>query len=139
MKTLPIPFTGKSLSIGLGERAHPAGDLLTRGGLSDLATGASASPGPYGDYYPKNVSVYSAIKLRADSIARAPVKVYQTGETADGITKELVASAHPVQSLLDLFRGRSGRQARDDLGQPRRLVRKAKRQPCFLRREKALE
>ena len=52
----------------------------------------------YGAYYASSVSVYAAIKLRADAVSRPPVQIYRLGP--DG-TKLPVARTHPAQQLLD--------------------------------------
>lgn len=53
----------------------------------------------YGNYYATSVPAYRAIKLRADAIVAAPLRVYRHME--DGAT-EPVPADHWVQSLLDL-------------------------------------
>ena len=59
-------------------------------------------PLSYGEYYPRSVVVYSAIRLRQDAVVRVPLRVYkrasQTGEPAGAAR---VAPDHPVQRLLD--------------------------------------
>ena len=52
----------------------------------------------YGDYYATSVSVYAAVKLRADALTRPPVQVFQ--RTAEGV-QLAVGPSHPVQHLLD--------------------------------------
>ena len=60
----------------------------------------------YGEYYATSVSVYSAIKLRADAMARAPLQILRpaTGENATGGSRTPasvpVDPNHPVQQLL---------------------------------------
>ena len=51
--------------------------------------------GSYGEYYPRSALVYSAIKLRQDAVARAPLVVYR----ADG--ERVVGAGHAAQRLLD--------------------------------------
>ncbi len=62
----------------------------------------------YGDYYAVSVSVYSAIKLRADAMARAPLVVLRPSpDTTPGINpgagsaRVPVGPDHPAQRLLD--------------------------------------
>ena len=57
----------------------------------------------YGEYYATSVSVYSAIKLRADAMARAPLNILRqvSGESPAGPSRVPVGSGHPVQQLLD--------------------------------------
>ena len=52
----------------------------------------------YGDYYATSVSVYAAIKLRADALSRPAAVVYR--RAAEGGLLP-VGEAHPVQRLLD--------------------------------------
>ena len=52
----------------------------------------------YGAYYASSVSVYAAIKLRADALSRPPVRIYRLGPEG---TKLPVAPSHPAQQLLD--------------------------------------
>ena len=57
----------------------------------------------YGEYYATSVSVYSAIKLRADAMARAPLNVLRSapGDNGNGGSRVPVGPGHPVQQLLD--------------------------------------
>ena len=60
----------------------------------------------YGEYYAISVSVYSAIKLRADAMARAPLQVLrsvQSGGPSGGSVPARVSVGpdHPAQQLLD--------------------------------------
>ncbi len=57
----------------------------------------------YGEYYATSVSVYSAIKLRADAMARAPLNILRqvSGESPAGTSRVPVGPGHPVQQLLD--------------------------------------
>ena len=52
----------------------------------------------YGHYYAGSAPVYSAIKLRADAITRAPAIVHRLGSEGAGPP---VGPSHPVQRLLD--------------------------------------
>ena len=59
----------------------------------------------YGNYYATSVSIYSAIKLRADAMARAPLAVLRPAPAASGTasvpTRVPVDPGHPAQRLLD--------------------------------------
>ncbi len=61
----------------------------------------------YGDYYATSVSVYSAIKLRADAMARAPLVMLRTmpegdvGSATGPGPHVPVGPEHPAQQLLD--------------------------------------
>ena len=99
---ITIPFLRKTLHVATSKRAHPAGQALVQpGSLASIGGASDWSPRTYGEYYPKSVPVYSAIKLRADSVARAPIRVYQKGMKDGKATKALVGDDHPVQSLMD--------------------------------------
>jgi len=52
----------------------------------------------YGEYYATSVPAYRAVKLRADAVASAPLKVYRR---RGGDDPEPVPSNHPIQELLD--------------------------------------
>ena len=82
---------------GRHERANPVGGALFDKMSASWGTGDSWAKPTYGDYYPASVSVYAAIKLRQEAIARVPLYVYQ--ETPEGLAK--VDSTHPLQQLLD--------------------------------------
>jgi HK97 family phage portal protein len=51
-----------------------------------------------GHYYASSVSVYSAIKLRADAVSRPSAQVYRPGS---GGVRLSVDASHPVRQLLD--------------------------------------
>ena len=67
-------------------------------GLGTDAGGGWARP-EYGRYMATSPSVYAAIKLRADSLTRPPLRVYRTGE--GGGRRTAVEPSHPVARLLD--------------------------------------
>ena len=52
----------------------------------------------YGDYYAKSVSVYAAVKLRAEALTRPPLVVHR--KTPQGLSLP-VESSHPLQQVLD--------------------------------------
>ena len=60
--------------------------------------GASWANSAYGEYYASSVSVYAAIKLRADALSRPELKVYR--RQPDG-TLLPVSPEHPARLLLD--------------------------------------
>lgn len=60
-------------------------------------TGETWTPPKYGEYYARSVFVYSAVKLRADTIVRPPLRLYQ--EAPDG-SLELLTLDHPLAALL---------------------------------------
>ena len=52
----------------------------------------------YGDYYAKAVSVYAAVKLRAEALTRPPLVVHR--RTPEGLSLP-VEPSHPLQQLLN--------------------------------------
>ncbi|MCI0903893.1 MAG: phage portal protein, partial [Chloroflexi bacterium] len=52
----------------------------------------------YGEYYATSVPVYSAIRLRADALSRAPAIVYRTTPSGDRVRVE---RDHPAQRILE--------------------------------------
>ncbi|MDE2780224.1 MAG: phage portal protein [Chloroflexota bacterium] len=89
-------------------RRNPSGNLVqrrNRAGNADLdpmtetfGRGAGWANPEYGNYYASSVSVYAAIKLRADAVSRPAVHLYRT--TSDG-SRQLVGPEHPARQLLD--------------------------------------
>ena len=89
------------------------GNRATAAGLSPVGelfgAGGGWSNTEFGQYYTGSVSVYAAIKLRADAVSRPPVQVYRQaadtrgtgGARGTGGTRLPVASDHPAQMLLD--------------------------------------
>ena len=63
-----------------------------------LGAGAGWARSELGAYYATSVSVYSAIKLRADTISRPTAQVYR--QTSGGVRRP-VGPDHPVQQLLE--------------------------------------
>ena len=103
---------------GVGEKNAPAEAEVQRGGAwergvtaalgSPIAPGASWAPLSYGEYYPRSVLVYSAIKARQDAVARVPLRVY---EDAPGprrgparTLQRLLDSPNPLWTSADLWR-----------------------------------
>ena len=60
--------------------------------------GSGWAPTGYGSYYAGSAPVYSAIRLRADALTRAPVVVHRMTGEGPGLP---VGPSHPVQRLLD--------------------------------------
>ncbi|PZC47484.1 MAG: Phage portal protein BeeE [Chloroflexi bacterium] len=69
-----------------------------RGQMHDLPVGQEWAPASYGDYYAASVPVYRAVKLRADAVAQAPMKVYKRDNLGE---LSWVGPRHPVQQLLE--------------------------------------
>ncbi len=103
---------------GVGEKTAPAEAEVQRGGAwergvtaalgSPIAPGASWAHLSYGEYYPRSVLVYSAIKARQDAVARVPLRVY---EDAPGprrgparTLQRLLDSPNPLWTSADLWR-----------------------------------
>jgi len=60
-------------------------------------TGTDWMPQAYAEYYAKYPAVYAAVKLRADSVLAAPLKVYRRMEDDN---REELPSDHPLAILL---------------------------------------
>ena len=95
---IPLPFSGKRLSISIGKRENPVVGLDYNPSQERWGVGQSWAPLSYGEYYPKSVPIYSAIKIRQDAIARVPLRIHRTLPNGD---TEWVGAEHPVQSVLD--------------------------------------
>ena len=82
------------------KRKATLGDIQkARGSSATLwGEGSAWAPANYGNYYAQSVPAYRAIKLRADAVASAPLRVYR--RLPDG-GQEYVGPEHPVQVLLD--------------------------------------
>jgi HK97 family phage portal protein len=63
-----------------------------------FGVGHDWAPTEYAQYYASSVPVYSAVQVRADSLARVPWRVYRG--FADG-TKREIEPLHPLRTLLD--------------------------------------
>ena len=115
MKITPGPFPGQLAKLlGFGRNAAAADKPAAAGGgviqRSSRAAAADFTPAAepfgagggwarpeYGSYYASSVSVYAAVKVRADAVSRPPLTVYR--RQADG-GKTPVLPSHPVRQLL---------------------------------------
>ena len=84
----------------LGRRGHgERGGVFERDPVgAGFGVGDEWAPMGYAGYFATSVPVYAAIKLRADAVARPPLRVYRRVETGG---REPVGSSHPAQELLD--------------------------------------
>ncbi len=71
-----------------------------RWGLSGLLGGDGRARPEYGHYYASSVSVYAAIKLRADAVSRPSLRIYRQG-AGQGVEKSTVEPDHPVARLME--------------------------------------
>lgn len=101
----PLASVGRRLRALRPPAAFEAEQRANRAAAADLdrfhggsGLGPEWARTEYGDYYATSVSVYAAIKLRADALSRPAAVVYRL--TADG-GRLSVGEAHPVQRLLD--------------------------------------
>ena len=95
--TVPdAPRRGPAAAVQQRSNRAAASDLDHFQGLTGAGSGWARTE--YGDYYATAVSVYAAVKLRADALSRPPVHVFR--RTAGG-TRLAVEPSHPVQQLLD--------------------------------------
>ena len=71
-------------------------------GLSALSgVGGGWNRSEYGEYYATSTPVYSAIRIRAEALTRAPVVVYRRTGTESGSQRVPVGPEHPAQQLLE--------------------------------------
>mgnify|MGYP001562304618 CR=1 FL=1 len=100
--------------LGLKPRIRSFPEAAVPVGAESWGIGPDWAPAKYGEYYAKSALVYSAVRLRADALIRAPLRIYQ--KNADGEGEE-VPDTHPLSILLhrvnefwtrgDLWRGTS--------------------------------
>ena len=99
----PPDVSGEERGRGVAEKAssvpHPrrgAEEMAAaRWGLADLLGGDGRARTEYGRYYASSVSVYAAIKLRADAVSRPSLRIYR-----QGVGKPAVDPEHPVARLM---------------------------------------
>ena len=112
----PFPLRGKGRMGVDPESPIPPNNVIQRANRAIAAdydrlhesagVGGEWAKSVYGEYYAISVSVYSAIKLRADAMARAPLQVLrsvQSGGPSGGSVPARVSVGpdHPAQQLLD--------------------------------------
>ena len=85
------------------QRIHlrPDGRDLADSPLSGLTGENDWAPSHYAAYFATSAPVYSAIRLRADAVARPPLRVYRRVVAAGQEHREWVGPEHPAQRLLD--------------------------------------
>ena len=80
-------------------RANRVAPALSTEAARTWGAGGEWRPLTYGEYYPKSVLVYSAIRLRGESVARTPLAV-RLREPGTG-AQTPAGPDHPLQRLLD--------------------------------------
>ena len=80
---------------------HPNGRAPAESSVAGLTGADDWAPSHYAAYFATSTPVYSAVRLRADAIARPPLRVYRRVETAGEWHREWVGPEHPAQRLLD--------------------------------------
>lgn len=95
---LPVLANSRRAPAAIQQRSNraAAGDLDYFHGFSGPGNGWARTE--YGDYYATSVSVYAAVKLRADALTRPPVRIFR--RDAEGL-RLAVGPSHPAQQLLD--------------------------------------
>lgn len=63
-----------------------------------FGSGDSWAKTEYGSYYATSVSVYAAVKLRADAVSRPTLRIFR--QSADGV-RQYIDPGHPVAQLLN--------------------------------------
>ena len=69
--------------------------------INGLTDADDWAPSHYAAYFATSAPVYSAVRLRADSVARPPLRVYRHIAAAGVPHREWVGPEHPAQRLLD--------------------------------------
>ena len=69
--------------------------------IAGLAGADDWAPSHYASYFATSAPVYSAVRLRADAVARPPLMVYRRVAAAGVPHRERVGPEHPAQRLLD--------------------------------------
>ena len=93
------------------QRNNRVAPVLSSQWERELGVGQSWMPLSYGEYYPRSVMVYSALRIRQEAVARPPLTVYKRTERRGTVGSralddsqravEPVGPNHPVQRLLD--------------------------------------
>ncbi len=90
-------------------RANRVAPALSGDAAHALGTGSEWRPLSYGEYYPRSVPVYAAIRLRAESVARTPLVVRRAPSGGPGAGAGSgsgpplpLGEDHPMQRLLDM-------------------------------------
>ena len=77
------------------------GAPFTESPVAGLTGANDWAPSHYAAYYATSAPVFSAIRLRADAVARPPLRVYRQVTAAGVPHREWVGPDHPAQRLLD--------------------------------------
>ena len=84
-------------------RANRVAPVLSGESARSWGVGSEWRPLSYGEYYPRSVPVYAAIRLRGESVARTPLVVYRPAAGGNVAGGEVPAGPdHPLQRLLDM-------------------------------------
>ena len=99
---LPWLFRGsRDLSVRNGGVAPRSPTLIAPPAGIRLDSDGDWSPTHYASYFTNSVPVYSAVRLRADAVARPHLRVYRRTIVAGERHREWVGPEHPAQALLD--------------------------------------
>ncbi|MBC8280185.1 MAG: phage portal protein [Chloroflexi bacterium] len=91
-------FPGLPRHLPTVQKANRASGVDVDGFPGYLGSNGGWARTEYGEYYATSVPVYSAIRLRAEALSRAPAVVYRT--TASG-SRVPVEKDHPAQRILE--------------------------------------
>ena len=80
---------------------RPEGRSAAESPVIGLAGADDWAPSHYAAYFATSAPVYSAVRLRADAVARPPLRVYRQVVAAGEWHREWVGPEHPAQRLLD--------------------------------------
>ncbi len=99
----PTKSAQQTYSIATQQRSNRAAASDIHPFQEIMGSGTSWARPEYGSYYASSVSVYSAIKLRADAVSRPAARLLRrdfSGEGSGGRDSSSAAVAKPGQSLV---------------------------------------
>ena len=95
---LPTKSARQTYSIAPQQRSNRAAASDIHPFQESMGSGKGWARPEYGSYYASSVSVYSAIKLRADAISRPPARLLRRDFSGGKVPVE---DTHPAQQLLN--------------------------------------
>ena len=97
-QSLPTKTGRQTYSIATQQRSNRAAASDIHPFQEVMGSGNGWARPEYGSYYASSVSVYSAIKLRADAVSRPPARLFRRDISGGKVPVE---DTHPAQQLLN--------------------------------------
>ena len=97
-QSLPTKSAQQTYSIATQQRSNRAAASDIHPFQEIMGSGTSWARPEYGSYYASSVSVYSAIKLRADAVSRPTARLFRRDFSGGKVPVE---ETHPAQQLLN--------------------------------------